>query len=208
MAKSNSVVAMYETRRHRSGVDVMIPSRTPAMVLAAAFATLCAATGCSHPQTQPAAVPTTSSVAPVVLAPASPGKASSTIYLSDRLRQACGITAIESVKEAPKFDFDKNSILPEDRDVLAQVAQCLTTGALKGRSVRLVGRADPRGTQEYNMALGARRSNAVLKYLAGLGVGTAQLSETSRGALDASGGDEATWQQDRRVDIDLLDVKP
>ena len=138
-----------------------IPSRTPAMVLAAAFATLCAATGCSHPQTQPAAVPTTSSVAPVVLAPASPGKASSTIYLSDRLRQACGITAIESVKEAPKFDFDKNAILPEDRDVLAQVAQCLTTGALKGRSVRLVGRADPRGTQEYNMALGARRSNAV-----------------------------------------------
>ena len=182
-------------------------SRTPTTVLAAALVTLCG-TGCSHSQTQPAAVPTTSSVAPVALSPASPGKASSTIYLSDRLRQACGITTIESVKESPKFDFDKNSILPEDRDVLAQVAQCLTTGPLKGRSVRLVGRADPRGTPEYNMALGERRSNAVVKYLSGLGVGPAQLSETSRGALDASGSDETAWRQDRRVDIDLLDAKP
>ena len=53
---------------------------------------------------------------------------------------------------------------------------------LKGRSVKLVGRADPRGTQEYNMALGERRSNAVLKYLAALGVGAGQMTETSRGA--------------------------
>ncbi len=53
-----------------------------------------------------------------------------------------------------------------------------------------------------------RRSNAVMKYLAGLGVGSAQLSETSRGSLDASGSDEAAWRQDRRVDIDLLGAKP
>jgi peptidoglycan-associated lipoprotein len=140
------------------------------------------------------------------LAPASPGKTNSTVFLSDRLRKACGITTIDTVKEAPKFDFDKNAILPEDRDVLAQVAQCLTIGPLKGRSVKLVGRAAPRGTQEYNMALGERRSNAVLKYLGGLGVATTQLSETSRGALDATGSDEAAWHQDRRVDIDLLDA--
>jgi hypothetical protein len=44
------------------------------------------------------------------------------------LRKTCGITAIEGVKEAPKFEFDQSAILPEDRDVLAQVAQCLTTG--------------------------------------------------------------------------------
>ena len=215
MAESNSVVAIYETHTDaEAAIKALRESKfrtgISSTVLAAGFVTLCGATGCSHSQTQPAAVPTTSSVAPVALAPASPGKASSTIYLSDRLRQACGIATIESVKEAPKFDFDKNAILPEDRDVLAQVAQCLTTGPLKGRSVRLVGRADPRGTQEYNMALGERRSNAVMKYLAGLGVGPAQLSETSRGALDASGSgsDEAAWRQDRRVDLDLLDAKP
>jgi hypothetical protein len=47
-----------------------------------------------------------------------------------------------------------------------------------------------------------------MKYLAGLGVGSAQLSETSRGSLDASGSDDAAWRQDRRVDIDLLDAQP
>ena len=120
------------------------------------------------------------------------------------MRAACAITTIESAKEAPEFSFDQSAILPEDRDVLAQVATCLTTGPLKGRSVKLVGRADPRGTQEYNMALGERRSNAALTYLTGLGVPTAQLSETSRGALDATGSDEAAWRMDRRVDIDIL----
>jgi peptidoglycan-associated lipoprotein len=172
-----------------------------------ACAGLSGAIGCGHETTRPAMTPTTTSaVSPASLAPASPGKTNSTIFLSDRLRQACAITTVESVKEAPKFDFDRNAIVAEDRDVLAQVAQCLTTGPLKGRSVRLVGRADPRGTQEYNMALGARRSNAVLKYLSGLGVADPQMSETSRGALDATGNDDAAWRQDRRVDIDLLEA--
>jgi peptidoglycan-associated lipoprotein len=177
-------------------------------VLAAALVTFSVATGCGHEETKPAVTPTTTSAPAATLSPASPGKANSTIFLSDALRKACGITTIESVKDAPKFDFDKSAILPEDRDVLAQVAQCLTSGPLKGRNVKLVGRADPRGTQEYNMALGERRSNAVVKYLAGLGVGTGQLRETSRGALDATGSDEAAWRQDRRVDIDILDTTP
>lgn len=166
---------------------------------------LSAVAGCGHEETKPAVVPTTTTTAaPVALAPASPGKTNSNIYLSDALRKACGIATIESVKEAPKFDFDKDAILTEDRDVLAQVAQCLTTGPLKGRSVKLVGRADSRGTTEYNMALGERRANSVMKYLTGLGVGAAQLTETSRGALDAKGHDEAAWRDDRRVDIDVL----
>jgi peptidoglycan-associated lipoprotein len=139
------------------------------------------------------------------LAPASPGKTNSTVYLSDRLRATCGITTVDTLKDTPKFDFDESEILPEDRDVLALVARCLTTGALKGRSVRFIGRADPRGTQEYNMALGERRANAVMKYLAALGVAASQMTDTSRGALDATGSDAAAWRQDRRVDIDLVE---
>jgi len=102
--------------------------------------------------------------AQVIVAPARrpasapPGKPKSSVHLSDRLRELCNIATIESVTEAPKFDFDRSELLAEDRDVLARVAQCLTTGPLKGRAIQLVGRADPRGTQEYNMALGERRS--------------------------------------------------
>ena len=72
----------------------------------------------------------------------------------------------------------------------------------------LVGRADPRGTVEYNMALGARRSSSVISYLTALGVPASQLRETSRGALDATGSDSTAWQLDRRVDIDVLGGTP
>jgi peptidoglycan-associated lipoprotein len=178
--------------------------------LAAGFALFSTVTGCAHDETKPPAVapPATSTTQAAPVGPATPGTPNSAIYLSDRLRTACAITTVASVKEAPKFEFDQQAITPEDRDVLTLVAKCLTTGPLKGQSVKLVGRADPRGAQQYNMALGERRANAVLKYLSGLGVSAGQLSETSRGALDASGSDESTWQQDRRVDIDVATPSP
>ena len=106
-------------------------------------------------------------------------------------------------KRIASFDYDKDELAPEDRAVLDQLAQCLMTGALKGKAVALVGRADPRGTEEYNMGLGSRRSGTVSQYLARLGVGEPQLQATTRGALDATGVDEASWQKDRRVDISL-----
>ena len=90
-----------------------------------------------------------------------------------------------------------------DRDVLAQIATCVTTGPLAGRSLTLVGRADPRGTVGYNMALGARRAHSAGAYLEQLGVGSSRVMETSRGELDATGTDERTWQIDRRVDVML-----
>jgi len=174
--------------------------------LGAAFATLAVVTGCAH-EDRPA-VAGTAVVTSAPLAPASPATPTSLIFLSETFRETCGIKEIASQKDAPKFDYDKSAILAEDRDALAQVAQCLTTGPLKGRSVKLVGRADPRGTQEYNMALGARRSSSVMSYLAALGVPSTQMRETSRGALDATGSDQAAWQADRRVDVDILEATP
>ena len=86
-------------------------------------------------------------------------------------------------------------------DVLAQIAKCVTTGPLAGRALELVGRADPRGESEYNMALGERRASSVREYLSRLGVDRAKLIESSRGKLDAMGTDENGWRRDRRVDI-------
>jgi peptidoglycan-associated lipoprotein len=79
----------------------------------------------------------------------------------------------------------------------------MTTGKLTGKAVSLIGRADPRGTEEYNLGLGSRRSSSVGKYLQNLGVGTPQLAVTTRGALDATGTDESSWKNDRRVDVQL-----
>jgi peptidoglycan-associated lipoprotein len=127
---------------------------------------------------------------------------SPTLAISGDIISACGIKAAPSAG-APKFDTDKDELTAEDRAVLDQVATCLTTGALKGRAVDLIGRADPRGTEEYNLGLGSRRAGSVSAYLGRLGVGQPQMMVTTRGALDAKGTDESSYAADRRVDIQL-----
>jgi peptidoglycan-associated lipoprotein len=126
----------------------------------------------------------------------------SAVSVSGEIMDACNIT-FENVDRAPKFDFDKSALLPQDRNVLDQVAKCVTTGPLKGRTLKLIGRADPRGEVEYNFVLGEHRAGSVESYLAQLGVGQSKMAETSRGKLDANGTDEAGWQRDRRVDLVL-----
>jgi peptidoglycan-associated lipoprotein len=123
------------------------------------------------------------------------------IALSGDLASLCNIKG--SQKASPQFDYDKDELTAEDRAVLDQLAACLTSGAAKGKAVSLIGRADPRGTEEYNLGLGSRRANSVSQYLGRLGVGEPQMAVTTRGALDATGTDEASWKQDRRVDIQL-----
>jgi peptidoglycan-associated lipoprotein len=129
------------------------------------------------------------------------------IAVSADIAAACGLKAQTKAGSAPTFDYDKDELLAEDRAVLDQIATCLTTGALKGKQVELVGRADPRGTEEYNIGLGSRRSNTVSQYLGRLGVGQPQMLSTSRGALEATGTDEEGWKKDRRVDIVLAQPK-
>jgi len=125
------------------------------------------------------------------------------VAVSGDIMAACNIV-IDKTEKAPKFAFDEHEVQPEDRTVLDQIAKCVTTGPLKGRSLRLTGRADSRGEVEYNFALGGRRAGTVAGYLSELGVEKAKLVETSRGKLDATGTEESTWAQDRRVDIALL----
>ena len=74
-------------------------------------------TGCAGEGKAAAVAPTPTliTISASTLAPAAPGKTNSTIYLSDRLRKACGITTVDSVKDTPKFDFDQSAILAEDR---------------------------------------------------------------------------------------------
>jgi peptidoglycan-associated lipoprotein len=159
------------------------------------------AAGCSHESTvappATAAVQTTSTQAPAQ------AYRSSGLSVSSDIMAACNIT-FNNVDRAPKFDFDESALVGQDRDVLDQVAKCMTTGPLQGRSLKLIGRADPRGEVEYNFVLGEHRAGSVEAYLAQLGVDQSKMVETSRGKLDATGRDESGWQRDRRVDLVLL----
>lgn len=126
------------------------------------------------------------------------------LSVSDFVAKECGIQPREAKNEtAPTFDFDSSALAPADREILAEVAKCLTEGALKGKNVSLVGRTDARGEPEYNMGLGDSRANGVLRYLIDLGVGKDRLRPTSRGEMDATGTNEEGWARDRRVDIEL-----
>ena len=122
------------------------------------------------------------------------------VHVSDELAKACRIR-FDDADRAPKFDFDDDALLPEDRAILTQLARCVTSGPLKGQKLALTGRADPRGETEYNMILGDNRAATVVNYLALLGVDGRVMVSTSRGELDAEGSDEETWRRDRRVDI-------
>ena len=121
---------------------------------------------------------------------------SSNIFIDDAIRKACGIQQADAF-----FGFDSANIRPEDAKPLDAVAICFMTGPLKGKLLKLVGHADPRGDGDYNFALGQSRADAIAKYIAGKGLDKAQLSSTSRGAMDATGTDEPTWAKDRRVDL-------
>jgi peptidoglycan-associated lipoprotein len=128
---------------------------------------------------------------------------SPSLAISGDIAQMCGIKPTSTTTANPKFDYDKDELTADDRKVLDQLATCLTNGALKGKAVALIGRADPRGTEEYNLGLGSRRASSVSQYLGRLGVTDQQLAVTTRGALEATGTDEASWKQDRRVDVQL-----
>jgi len=178
------------------------------LVLAAAAGALTSA--CGHdelpgpkaPAPAPQSTPAAHAQANLTSAAVPTQKGTGDLGLSDDLIKACKIH-FANVSEAPKFEFEQSELLPQDREVLDQVAACVTTGPLKGKSLSLVGRADPRGEEEYNFALGEHRASSVSGYLKQLGVDASKLRETSRGKLDATGTDEASWAKDRRVDIGI-----
>ena len=171
---------------------------------------LVAALGCSKDKAKtmkttpdPTGPVSTGTAQPTKPAPVITGdqQVSSGLAISGDIATACGIKA--PTKPSPNFDYDKEELSPEDKAILDQIATCLTTGALKGKELALIGRADPRGTEEYNLGLGSRRAQSVSSYLVRLGVGAPQLAVTTRGALDATGSDEAGYAHDRRVDLQL-----
>jgi peptidoglycan-associated lipoprotein len=123
------------------------------------------------------------------------------LHISEALAKACGITQTST---SSSFDFDSITLSDSDRGVLTEIAKCMTEGPLRDKKIGLVGRADSRGEDEYNMVLGSARAASVFQYLHDLGVTDERVHPTSRGKMDATGTDEAGFAEDRRVDITEL----
>jgi peptidoglycan-associated lipoprotein len=127
------------------------------------------------PQAQPAPAPVTSSIIP--------GSA-------EDFRVNVGDTV--------HFALNQYNIEDADKQVLGRQAAWLS----KYPSVRVTveGHCDERGTREYNLALGARRANAVKKYLVSQGVSTGRVETISYGKERplCTDSNEACWAQNRR----------
>jgi peptidoglycan-associated lipoprotein len=99
------------------------------------------------------------------------------------------------------FEFDRSDLNEEARNALVVHANDLK--ANPNRRVRLEGHADERGTREYNLALGERRSQAVERYLQVQGVSANQMEVITYGEeMPANTGTtEQAYSDNRRVEM-------
>ncbi len=97
------------------------------------------------------------------------------------------------------FAFDSATLEPAARDAIAKNAQCARERGMS--AVKVTGYTDPRGTEEYNLALGDRRAPSVTQYMESLGSAKNGVSAASMGEEMARGDEEAGWAKDRRVEF-------
>lgn len=112
---------------------------------------------------------------------------------------------VVNVGDRVYFDTDEYSVRADAQPVLAGQAQWLNRyPAVK---VRIEGNADERGTREYNLALGARRANAVRDFLVAQGVAASRIETISFGKekpIDAGTTEEA-WAKNRNAHTAITD---
>ena len=117
-------------------------------------------------------------------------------------------TIMEGRTSAPMlpvyFDFDDSAIRTD------QVERIEVNGDFLKENpqvrIRIEGNCDPRGTNEYNLALGERRAQSAKRYLENLGIDASRLDTISFGEekLLLFGHDEISWAQNRRDDFVIL----
>jgi peptidoglycan-associated lipoprotein len=101
------------------------------------------------------------------------------------------------------FGFDSSSLNSSARGVLEANAMFLRNAT--NVEVQVEGHADERGGEQYNLALGERRANAVQDYLIALGVDASRVTIISLGKTTPKsfGHEEGTWSQNRRANFSI-----
>jgi peptidoglycan-associated lipoprotein len=99
------------------------------------------------------------------------------------------------------FEFDQSTLNAEGKAIAEGIAQLMQEAP--EITVRIEGHADERGTNEYNLALGERRAQAVQQYLASYGVDAGRVTVLSYGEEKPSsdGKEESAWSRNRRAEF-------
>jgi len=121
-------------------------------------------------------------------------------------RPAAGAAALKDPnnilsKRSVYYDFDRYDVKDEYKPMIEAHARYLReNGATR---MLIQGNTDERGSREYNIALGQRRSEAVKQMMQLLGARPDQIESVSFGEEKprATGHDEKSWAENRRADI-------
>jgi peptidoglycan-associated lipoprotein len=174
-----------------------------AAAMVASFATLMA--GCSTQPTAPVDDQSTAAAA----AAAKPGATTSGTTTSGVSGTATGAGGMNPLKD-PNNVLSKRSVYFEydsftvDDKYKAQLdAHAKYLAGNKSARITLQGNTDERGSREYNIALGQKRAEAVKRVLVLMGAQDVVIETVSFGKEKPrrEGHDEASWAENRRVDI-------
>jgi peptidoglycan-associated lipoprotein len=166
--------------------------RTLSLAAAAVLASACAA----NPKSAKGGTDVIDGAAAAAPAPApTPAAPPADVSEAAAALESCGLVRVAFAFDSAQLDEDAMRHLREN-------AECLSR---RGATSLLVeGHCDERGTTEYNIALGARRADAVKRYLVALGV-KASIDSVSFGKElpIATGGGDGAWAQNRRAEMRL-----
>ncbi|MEO8081033.1 MAG: peptidoglycan-associated lipoprotein Pal [Caldimonas sp.] len=109
--------------------------------------------------------------------------------------------AMSNLPHTVYFDFDSYVVKDEYRPVIEANARALSTN--RKAHVTVEGNTDDRGSSEYNLALGQRRAESVVKALTLLGAEPNQLEAVSFGKERPAvqGENEEAWAKNRRAEL-------
>ncbi len=107
--------------------------------------------------------------------------------------------------ETVYFDYDQSAIRGDQRPTLRANADAAARNA-EWRTIIVEGYCDERGSEEYNLALGERRANAVKRYLTDSGVEGGRVDTVSFGESKPAvqGHDESAWRWNRRAEFRVI----
>ena len=110
---------------------------------------------------------------------------------------------VQSDLQDALFDYDSNNINDNARGSLTADADAMKRifADFPGATINVEGHCDERGSAEYNLGLGDRRSSAARDFLASLGVPVDRLKTISYGKERpaCTESNEGCWQRNRRA---------
>jgi len=131
----------------------------------------------------------------------SPSKPAMTTQTTHSVQPVETATVMKPSSNSIYFAFDQSDLDASARATLDGYAAWLNANG--SAKVTVEGNCDERGSREYNLALGQRRSDSIRDYLTARGVSANSVDTVSFGEERpvCKGSGEACWAQNRRGDI-------